>query len=63
MLRHNEKGDLEFEVVSIVCGLVGGDTLLPTMAASLSMGVLISQVANNEGWYQLNSEIFGGIVG
>lgn len=52
VLRHNGKGDLELEVVSIACGLVGGDTLLPTISASLSRGVLISQVTNNEGWYQ-----------
>lgn len=53
MLRHNGKGDLELEVVSIACGLVGGDTLLPTISASLSMGVLISQVTNNEGGIKL----------
>lgn len=43
-------GDLEL-VVSITCGLVGGDTLLPTLAESV--GVLTSQVTNNKARYQV----------
>ncbi|KAL6126286.1 hypothetical protein ACLB2K_074337 [Fragaria x ananassa] len=51
LLRLNENGDLELEVVSITCGLVGGDTLLPTLAESV--GVLTSQVTNNKARYQV----------
>ncbi|XP_068330993.1 NADPH HC-toxin reductase 1-like [Pyrus communis] len=40
----------ELEVVSIVCGLVGGDTFLPTMPNS--MKVLISQITKNERRYK-----------
>ncbi|PRQ58415.1 hypothetical protein RchiOBHm_Chr1g0359081 [Rosa chinensis] len=40
LLEHNENSVLELDVVSIACGLLGGDTLLPSMPES--MGVLIS---------------------
>lgn len=47
MLKHIS-GDLE--VVSVACGLVGGDTLLTAMPES--MGVLISQITKDSRRYQ-----------
>ncbi|XP_021808025.1 anthocyanidin reductase ((2S)-flavan-3-ol-forming)-like [Prunus avium] len=47
VLRHISS---ELEVVSIACGLVGGDTLLSVMPES--MGVLISQIASDKRRYQ-----------
>lgn len=47
MLRHN--GEVGLEVVSIACGLVGGDTILSTMPKS--MQVLISQITNDNKMY------------
>ncbi|CAN6568295.1 unnamed protein product [Malus baccata var. baccata] len=47
VLKHTS-GDLE--VVSIACGLVGGDTLLTAMPES--MGVLISQITKDSRRYQ-----------
>ncbi|EOX95754.1 NAD(P)-binding Rossmann-fold superfamily protein, putative [Theobroma cacao] len=46
LLRYNG----ELEVVSLVCGLVGGKTLLSSMPES--MGVLISQAAKNKRRYR-----------
>ncbi|MED6184947.1 hypothetical protein PIB30_052380 [Stylosanthes scabra] len=43
-------GDGRMEVVSLACGLVGGDTLLSEIP--LSVSVLISQITDNELCYQ-----------
>ncbi|MQK21746.1 NAD-dependent epimerase/dehydratase family protein, partial [Escherichia coli] len=46
----NGENDHVLEVVSLACGLVGGDTLLSYMPGSIA--VLISQIKDNETTYQ-----------
>lgn len=48
MLSYN--GDNTINVVSLVCGLVGGDTLLSSM--SESNGCIVSQLTNDNRRYQ-----------
>ncbi|PON76542.1 NAD(P)-binding domain containing protein [Trema orientale] len=45
-LRLGNKNESQLEVVSLVCGLIGGDALLPFTPATLA--VFVSQLTNNE---------------
>lgn len=57
--RHG--GDDHLEVVSIACGVVGGDTILATMPESMAM--LVSQITNNKryGIHRFLEELNGKI--
>ncbi|KAM7258881.1 hypothetical protein ACFE04_014622 [Oxalis oulophora] len=45
MLSYNELNDCKLEVVTLSCGLVGGDTLLPYLPAS--MAIMMSQITSD----------------
>lgn len=49
LMSFNEMEDSNLEVVSLACGLVGGDTLLPYGPVSLL--VMISQLKDDPGLY------------
>ncbi|KAI4999120.1 hypothetical protein ZWY2020_059873 [Hordeum vulgare] len=50
LLRHNEsEGGGAFEVVTLVCGLVGGDTLHPVLSSKLSsVTMVVAALTGNE---------------
>uniref|UniRef100_A0A7N0V686 NAD-dependent epimerase/dehydratase domain-containing protein n=1 Tax=Kalanchoe fedtschenkoi TaxID=63787 RepID=A0A7N0V686_KALFE len=61
-LRFNEIKDCGLEVVSLACGLVGGDTLLPY--APFTMQVILSPLTGNPGLYNglaFMQEVVGSI--
>ncbi|PON51316.1 hypothetical protein PanWU01x14_216830, partial [Parasponia andersonii] len=58
ILSLGNKNESQSEVVSLVCGLVGGDALLPFTPATLV--VFVSQLTNNEIHY--NSLKYLGIA-
>jgi nucleoside-diphosphate-sugar epimerase len=50
-LSYNEIGDAKLEVVTLACGLVGGETILSHLP--LSVQVIFSQISGNIfGYYQ-----------
>ncbi|XP_047061929.1 putative anthocyanidin reductase [Lolium rigidum] len=50
LLRYNEKGeDRAFEVVTLACGLVGGDTIQPILWSSIPL--VVSPLTGNEAYH------------
>ncbi|GMN71189.1 hypothetical protein TIFTF001_052633, partial [Ficus carica] len=49
LLNLGKKIGGQLEVVTLACGLVGGETLLPY--TPVSTGLFVSQLTNNEGYY------------
>ncbi|PON45252.1 NAD(P)-binding domain containing protein [Parasponia andersonii] len=62
VLSYSEKYNGELEVVTLCCGLVGGETLLPYLP--LTVEVIFSQLRGNLYWYnslKLSEEITGSV--
>ncbi|KAM0850945.1 hypothetical protein ACQ4PT_052746 [Festuca glaucescens] len=50
LLRYNEKGEVRaFEVVTLACGLVGGDTIQPILWSSIPL--VVSPLTGNEAYH------------